>query len=120
MTIPQETGRTRLEPRLLLLLCAAVLFTGWVKFLFDGYTLYILDYLFRAVCLTVVFWSCSLVDLAAPPSRWVRTLVLTAIVFFVELTIYQVYRYFQVPDPLFYKHLFHRLEEKKGRYCTSI
>ncbi len=110
MTNTQETTGTRLEPRLLLLLCAAVLFTGWVKFLFDDYTVYILDYLFRAICLTVIFWNCSLIDLAAPPSRWIRTLVLTAIVFYVDLTIFQAYRYFQVPEPLFYNHLFPRLE----------
>ena len=116
MAITQETRGTRLEPRLLLLLCAAVLFAGWVKFLFDDYTVYILDYLFRVLCLTVVFWNCSLIDLAASPSRWVRTLVLTAIVFYVELSNYQVYRYFQVPDPLFYNQLFHRLEEGSFLY----
>ncbi len=116
MTITQNSRRTRLEPRLLLLLCAATLFTGWVKFLFDGYTLYILDYLFRVLCLTVVLWYCSLIDLAAPPSRWARTLILTAIVFYVDLTIYQVYRYFDVPDPLFYNHLFPRLEEGSFLY----
>lgn len=116
MAITQETRRTRLEPRLLLLLCAAILFSGWVKFLFDDYTVYIFDYLFRAVCLAVVFWNCSLIDLAAPPSRWVRTLVLTAIVFYVELTIFQVYRYIRVPDLLFYNHLFPRLEKGSFLY----
>ncbi len=116
MTITQETGGTRLEPRLLLLLCAVILFIGWVKFLFDDYTVYILDYLFRVICLTVVFWNCSLTALAAPPPRWARSLVLTAIVFYVELTLFQAYRYIQVPDPLFYNHLFPRLEEASFLY----
>jgi len=111
MTKTQELRSTRLEPRLLLLLCAAILFTGWVKFLFDGHTVYIIGYLFRVVCLAVIVWSCSLSSLAAPPLRWVRAIVLTAIVFYVELTIFQAYRYFQVPDPFFYNHLFPQLEK---------
>ena len=110
MTITQDTWIVRLEPRLLLLLCLTILFTGWVKFLFDGSTVYIIDYLFLVICLIVVFWCCSLKSLAVFPSRWVRALIFTAIVFFFELTLFQVYRFAQVPEPLFYNHLFPKLE----------
>jgi len=116
MTKTQESRVTHLEPRLLLFLCLAILFTGWVKFLFEGHAVYILGYMFRAICLTVIFWSCSFRALAAPPSRWVGTLVITTIVFYAELTLFQAYRYFQVPDPLFYNHLFPRLENTSFLY----
>ncbi|MFQ5765785.1 MAG: CPBP family intramembrane glutamic endopeptidase [Rhodospirillales bacterium] len=111
MTRIEEPGAARMEPRLLLLLSAAILFAGWAKFLFDGHAVYVLDYLSRGVCLAVVLWSRSLAGLAAPPSRWVRALLLTGVIFLVALGAYQFYRYFEVPDPVFYQDLFPRLEE---------
>lgn len=106
----------RTEPRFLLLLCATILFVGWVKFLFDGHAIYLVDYLSRGLCLTLALWGCSLKGLATPPARWVRTLVLIGVIFYIDLSVYQVYRYFQVPDPVFYNHLFPRLTEGAFRY----
>ncbi len=103
--------RFRAEPRLLLIVCAAVAFAGWVKFLFDGKAVYLIDYVIRGLGLALVIWGCTFKELVNPPPRWVRALLLTAVIFYIDLSIYQVYRYFQVPDPIFYNHLFPRLSE---------
>ncbi len=104
------------QPRCRLLVCVIILYAGWAKFLFDGYSVYILDYLFRAVVVLIVFRHDFWADIFRLPERWIRAVFIALVVLYIEILLFNAYRLFSVPNPLFYNYLYPRLETTTLRY----
>lgn len=83
-----------------LIICVAVFFAGWVKFLFDGDVTYFLDYGFRLVCLAIVFRHLGWREVLTLPRNPIHAFLWVAVIFYIAVALQQSEQWarFYLPD----------------------
>lgn len=77
----------RATPRRVFFVCLGIMYFSWVKFLFDEYTVYIFDYLFRIIVVVLVFAA----GVSLPrPKRVVRSIVFSMLAICLMVTVFEI------------------------------
>ncbi len=86
---------------ILVFLCVALFYGGWVKFAAEGYAIYLIDYALRlSLCVLAVALG-GLTIAKFKVDSWGRMVLLSVVVLAVILLSYKLYRAFYAPFPLF-------------------